>query len=86
MNATDGDIYDASPATRDVVQIRSTVRPGNSGGPLLTTDGQVCGRAVPPAPRSRSGASTTATSAPLPACATGSMAYLRRERRVGAVL
>lgn len=28
---------------RDVYQIRSTVRPGNSGGPLLTTDGQVVG-------------------------------------------
>jgi S1-C subfamily serine protease len=43
MNATGLDIYDESPAARDVYQIRSTVRPGNSGGPLLTTDGQVYG-------------------------------------------
>ncbi|MBZ9645599.1 MarP family serine protease [Streptomyces sp. PSKA30] len=43
MNATGLDIYDESTVTRDVYQIRSTVRPGNSGGPLLTTDGQVYG-------------------------------------------
>lgn len=43
MNATGLDIYDESTVTRDVYQLRATVRPGNSGGPLLTTDGQVYG-------------------------------------------
>lgn len=43
MDATGLDIYDASTVTRDVHQLRATVRPGNSGGPLLTTDGQVYG-------------------------------------------
>ncbi|MGW2169508.1 MarP family serine protease [Streptomyces sp. NPDC001705] len=42
-NADALDIYDQAPATRDVYQLRTTVRPGNSGGPLLTTDGQVYG-------------------------------------------
>jgi S1-C subfamily serine protease len=37
------DIHGESVVTRDIFTIRSTVRPGNSGGPLLTTDGQVAG-------------------------------------------
>ncbi len=37
------DIYDDSSAPRDIYAIASIVRPGNSGGPLLTTDGQVAG-------------------------------------------
>jgi S1-C subfamily serine protease len=37
------DIHGDSVVTRDIFTIRSTVRPGNSGGPLLTTDGQVAG-------------------------------------------
>nr|WP_206442589.1 MarP family serine protease [Streptomyces boncukensis] len=36
-------IYGSSLTTRDIYAIRSQVRPGNSGGPLLTTDGQVYG-------------------------------------------
>ncbi|MBA0050582.1 MarP family serine protease [Streptomyces sp. AJS327] len=37
------DIYGSSGTTRDIYALRSTVRPGNSGGPLLTTDGRVYG-------------------------------------------
>ncbi|MGC3000488.1 MarP family serine protease [Streptomyces sp. G35A] len=37
------DIYGAEVVTREIYSIRSTVRPGNSGGPLLTTDGRVYG-------------------------------------------
>jgi S1-C subfamily serine protease len=37
------DIYGDSDTTRDVYQLRSTVRPGNSGGPLLTPTGRVYG-------------------------------------------
>ena len=37
------DIYDDSSAPRDIYAIAGIVRPGNSGGPLLTTDGQVAG-------------------------------------------
>lgn len=37
------DIYDAAPVTREVYALRSTVRPGNSGGPLLLSDGSVAG-------------------------------------------
>ncbi|MFC6065951.1 MarP family serine protease [Streptomyces ochraceiscleroticus] len=43
MHATGLDIRGESPVTRDVYQVRSTIRPGNSGGPLLGTDGQVYG-------------------------------------------
>ncbi|MFG3151496.1 MarP family serine protease [Streptomyces sp. NPDC048219] len=43
MNTSGLDIYDEVPTTRDVYQLRTIVRPGNSGGPLLTTDGQVYG-------------------------------------------
>ncbi|MEV0582894.1 MarP family serine protease [Nonomuraea sp. NPDC050310] len=37
------DIYRSSNVTREVYQIRGRVLPGNSGGPLLTTDGRVYG-------------------------------------------
>ncbi|WP_049580040.1 MarP family serine protease [Streptomyces sp. SBT349] len=37
------DIEGDSAVTRDIYVVRSLVRPGNSGGPLLTTDGQVFG-------------------------------------------
>jgi S1-C subfamily serine protease len=37
------DIYDQSDVTRDIYTIRSLVRSGNSGGPLITPDGQVLG-------------------------------------------
>ncbi|WP_394685123.1 MarP family serine protease [uncultured Microbacterium sp.] len=37
------DIYDDSSAPRDIYALAGVVRPGNSGGPLLTTSGQVAG-------------------------------------------
>lgn len=37
------DIYDTSSAPRDIYAIAGVVRPGNSGGPLLTTSGEVAG-------------------------------------------
>ncbi|MEU5097196.1 MarP family serine protease [Streptomyces sp. NPDC020996] len=43
VRATGRDIYNESTVTREIYAIRSTVRPGNSGGPLLTTDGRVYG-------------------------------------------
>lgn len=43
VRATGQNIYSDRSVTRDVYAIRSTVRPGNSGGPLLTTDGRVFG-------------------------------------------
>ncbi|WP_394434789.1 MarP family serine protease [Streptomyces sp. SGAir0957] len=36
-------IYGSGTVTREIYSIRSTVLPGNSGGPLLTTDGRVYG-------------------------------------------
>ncbi|MFB7495476.1 MarP family serine protease [Streptomyces sp. NPDC056161] len=41
--ATGQNIYNDATVTREIYSIRSTVRPGNSGGPLLTTDGRVFG-------------------------------------------
>lgn len=38
-----GDIYGGPGVAREVYAIRGTVRPGNSGGPLLTADGRVAG-------------------------------------------
>ncbi|MEV4046031.1 MarP family serine protease [Streptomyces sp. NPDC049744] len=43
VRATGQDIYNDENVTREIYAIRSTVRPGNSGGPLLTTDGRVYG-------------------------------------------
>jgi S1-C subfamily serine protease len=37
------DIYGSGRVKRDIYAIRGLVRPGNSGGPLLTTDGRVLG-------------------------------------------
>ncbi|MEW5353228.1 MULTISPECIES: MarP family serine protease [unclassified Streptomyces] len=43
IRATGQNIYNDATVTREIYAIRSTVRPGNSGGPLLTTDGRVYG-------------------------------------------
>ncbi|MEU5185277.1 MarP family serine protease [Streptomyces longwoodensis] len=43
VRATGRNIYNDAVVTREIYSIRSTVRPGNSGGPLLTTDGRVFG-------------------------------------------
>jgi S1-C subfamily serine protease len=43
VQATGRDIYNDRVVTREIYSIRSSVRPGNSGGPLLTTDGRVFG-------------------------------------------
>ncbi|WP_128382177.1 MarP family serine protease [Streptomyces cavernae] len=43
IDANGQDIYGRDNVTREIYSIRSTVRPGNSGGPLLTTDGKVFG-------------------------------------------
>lgn len=43
LQARGQNIYNDAPVTREIYSIRSTVRPGNSGGPLLTTDGRVFG-------------------------------------------
>ncbi|MEU3844836.1 MarP family serine protease [Streptomyces sp. NPDC028635] len=43
VRATGQNIYNDASVTREIYSIRSTVRPGNSGGPLLTTDGRVFG-------------------------------------------
>jgi S1-C subfamily serine protease len=37
------DIYGNNAAPEDVYRLAGDVQPGNSGGPLLTTDGQVAG-------------------------------------------
>ena len=37
------DIYDRTRVIRDIYPIRSVVRPGNSGGPLIAADGRVYG-------------------------------------------
>ena len=37
------DIYSRGMITRDIYALRAQVRPGNSGGPLLATDGRVYG-------------------------------------------
>ncbi len=43
MDAVGADIYGAPGVSRQVYAIYGTVRPGNSGGPLLTSDGKVAG-------------------------------------------
>ncbi|SOD63164.1 Colicin V production protein [Streptomyces zhaozhouensis] len=42
-NAQGQDIHGQNVVTRDIYAVRGLVRPGNSGGPLLTTEGQVYG-------------------------------------------
>ena len=37
------DIYQSNEVTRQIYSIRANVEPGNSGGPLLATNGQVYG-------------------------------------------
>lgn len=43
VDATGEDIYGGAGVLREVYSIRGVVRPGNSGGPLLTNDGAVAG-------------------------------------------
>ncbi|GAA4672284.1 MarP family serine protease [Streptomyces chumphonensis] len=43
VTARGQDIYNAGMVTREIHPLRGTVRPGNSGGPLLTPDGRVYG-------------------------------------------
>jgi S1-C subfamily serine protease len=42
-NTTSANIYQRGTVTRQIYAVRSVVRPGNSGGPLLATDGSVYG-------------------------------------------
>jgi S1-C subfamily serine protease len=42
-NITGPDIYDSGQVTREVYTIKALVRSGNSGGPLMSSDGQVLG-------------------------------------------
>jgi uncharacterized membrane protein required for colicin V production len=37
------DIYDKARTTREIYSLAATIQPGNSGGPLLATDGRVAG-------------------------------------------
>ena len=43
INLRGPDIYEAGEVTRDVYTIRAVVRSGNSGGPMIDTQGQVIG-------------------------------------------
>ncbi|POX46111.1 MarP family serine protease [Streptomyces sp. Ru72] len=43
IQATGQNIYGTNTVTREIYSVRSTVLPGNSGGPLLSTDGEVYG-------------------------------------------
>jgi S1-C subfamily serine protease len=43
INARGVDIYSQSTVTREIYGLRAQVLPGNSGGPLITTTGQVLG-------------------------------------------
>jgi S1-C subfamily serine protease len=43
IQATGQNIYNTNTVTREIYSVRSTVLPGNSGGPLLSTDGRVYG-------------------------------------------
>lgn len=43
IQATGEDIYGDQSVTRQVYSVRTTVLPGNSGGPLLTPEGEVAG-------------------------------------------
>jgi S1-C subfamily serine protease len=37
------DIYGSNPTPEEIYRLAGDVQPGNSGGPLLTTEGQVAG-------------------------------------------
>ena len=43
LQAQGRDIYDTADVVREVYSVNGTVQPGNSGGPLLTEDGEVAG-------------------------------------------
>lgn len=43
LTAVGDDIYGSPGARRDVYSLRATIEPGNSGGPVLSTDGEVLG-------------------------------------------
>jgi S1-C subfamily serine protease len=43
INLRGPDIYEANTVQRDVFTVRATIRSGNSGGPMLTPDGDVIG-------------------------------------------
>ena len=43
INARGSDIYGSAGTSREVYSLYAKVRPGNSGGPLLSTDGRVVG-------------------------------------------
>ena len=43
INLKGPDIYDSGEVTRDVYTVRATVRSGNSGGPMIDTQGRVTG-------------------------------------------
>lgn len=43
INALGEDIYGSKGVNREVYALHATARPGNSGGPLLTTEGRVAG-------------------------------------------
>jgi len=43
VSARGSDIYGHGSVTREIYSVRGTVRPGNSGGPLLSADGHVYG-------------------------------------------
>jgi S1-C subfamily serine protease len=46
LRAVGRDIYGESIVERDVYELQTTVRPGNSGGPFVLTDGEVAGVVV----------------------------------------
>ena len=41
--ATGHDIYDAGLITREIVELRAAIEPGDSGGPLILRDGTIGG-------------------------------------------
>ena len=51
INARGPDIYHRSEVTREVYSLYADVEPGNSGGPLLTTDGRRLRRHLRQVPR-----------------------------------